>query len=146
MIVRLTPLSLCDAKSLVSRRPRGEPKQENGNDIAQHIIDAAPGRSCDQIPLLRASLRRSRGCRHAGTRAATHHHHRAVQSLNGLHMYAGESFGQSGDVLGVTPMSESRAAAIHECSMKATPYNFSTWQTERFSVYGTCMTEHDQMP
>jgi len=48
----------------------------------------------------------------AGTPAltATHHHHRAVQSLNGLHMYAGESFGQSGDVLGAMPMSESRAA------------------------------------
>jgi hypothetical protein len=30
--------------------------------------------------------------------------------------------------------------------MKATPYNFHTWQTEQFSVYATCMTKHGQMP
>ncbi len=78
--------------------------------------------------------------------ATTHHHHRTVQSLQGLHMYAGESLGQSGDVLGAMPMTESRAAAIHDCSMKAAPYNFSTWETTQFAVYGTCMTEHGQQP
>jgi hypothetical protein len=79
--------------------------------------------------------------------AATHHrHHHAVQSLNGLHMYAGESLDRSGDVLGAMPMNESRAQAIHDCSMKAAPYNFSTWETTQFAMYGTCMTEHGQQP
>lgn len=78
--------------------------------------------------------------------ATHHHHHRAAQSLNGLHMYVGESLGQNDPVLGAMPMSESRAQALHDCSMKAQPYNFSTWQTMQFSVYGTCMTEHGQVP
>jgi hypothetical protein len=79
--------------------------------------------------------------------AATHHRHvRAAQSLNGLHMYAGESLDQHDQVLGATAMSESRAAALHDCSVKAQPYNFSTWQTAQFAVFGTCMTEHGQMP
>jgi hypothetical protein len=79
--------------------------------------------------------------------AATHHrHHRVVRTMNGLHMYAGESLDQHDPVLGAMPMSESRAQALHDCSMKAQPYNFSTWQTTQFSMYGTCMTEHGQMP
>jgi hypothetical protein len=75
-----------------------------------------------------------------------HHHHRAAQSLNGLRMYAGESLDQHDQVLGAMPMSESRAQAMHDCNMKAQPYSFSTWQTAQFSVYGTCMTEHGQIP
>jgi hypothetical protein len=44
--------------------------------------------------------------------AATHHHHaRAVQSLNGLHMYAGEALDRHDQMLGATPMTENRAAA-----------------------------------
>jgi hypothetical protein len=80
--------------------------------------------------------------------AATHHHHhaRAVQSLNGLHMYAGEALDQHDQVLGETPMTEGRAAAIHDCSNKAAPFSFSAWQTEQFSVYSSCMTDHGQQP
>ena len=81
--------------------------------------------------------------------AATTHHHRQnmVQATRGLHMYAGESLDHGGGpVLGAMPMDESRAAAIHDCNLRAAPYNFSTWQTMQFSVYGTCMTEHGQQP
>jgi hypothetical protein len=78
--------------------------------------------------------------------AATHHHHHAVQSLSGLHMYAGEALDQHDQMLGAMPMNENRAAALHDCSMKAAPYNFSTWETTQFAVYGTCMTEHGQQP
>jgi hypothetical protein len=79
--------------------------------------------------------------------AAVHHHHRHVaQSLAGLHMYAGQSLDQHDPVLGAMPMNDARAQALHDCSMKAQPYNFSTWQTMQFSVYGTCMTEHGQTP
>jgi hypothetical protein len=78
--------------------------------------------------------------------ATHHHHHRAAQSLGGLHMYAGESLNQHDPVLGAMPMNDARAQALHDCSMKAQPYNFSTWQTMQFSVYGTCMTEHGQTP
>jgi hypothetical protein len=75
-----------------------------------------------------------------------HHHHVAAHSLNGLHMYAGESLGQNDPVLGAMPMSESRAQAMHDCNMKAQPYNFSTWQTMQFSIYNSCMVEHGQQP
>lgn len=78
--------------------------------------------------------------------ATQHHHHRAARSLNGLHMYAGQALDQHDQVLGEMPMSESRAQAMHDCNMKAQPYNFSTWETTQFAVYGNCMTEHGQMP
>ena len=83
--------------------------------------------------------------------AAVHHHHhvaqhRAGQSFAGLHMYAGESLDGRDPVLGAMPMNESRAQAMHDCNMKAQPYNFSTWETTQFAVYGSCMTEHGQMP
>jgi hypothetical protein len=80
--------------------------------------------------------------------AAAHHHHhaRVVQSLNGLHMYAGESLDQHDQVLGDTPTTESRAAAIHDCNNKAAAFSFSSWQTEQFSVYSSCMTDHGQTP
>jgi hypothetical protein len=75
-----------------------------------------------------------------------HHHHAAARSLSGLHMYAGQALDEHDQVLGEMPMSESRAQAMHDCNMKAQPYNFSTWQTAQFSVYGACMTEHGQTP
>jgi hypothetical protein len=78
--------------------------------------------------------------------ATQHHHHRAAHSLSGLHMYAGQALDQHDAVLGEMPMNESRAQAMHDCNMKAQPYNFSTWQTTQFAVYGSCMTEHGQMP
>jgi hypothetical protein len=37
-----------------------------------------------------------------------------------------------------------RDVAIHDCSVMASKYSFSTWQTTQFAVYGTCMAEHDQ--
>jgi len=77
--------------------------------------------------------------------AATRHHHRHVaQSYNGLRMYAGESLGQ--ETIGANQMTESRAQAMHDCNMKAQPYNFSTWQTAQFAVYSSCMSEHGQTP
>jgi hypothetical protein len=78
--------------------------------------------------------------------ATQHHHHRAAHSLSGLHMYAGQALDQHDPVLGEMPMNESRAQAMHDCNMKAQQYSFSTWQTAQFAVYGTCMTEHGQMP
>ena len=78
--------------------------------------------------------------------AATQHHHHRAAHLNGLHMYAGESLAQHDQVLGEMPMNESRAQAMHDCNMKAQPYNFSTWQTAQFAIYGSCMTEHGQTP
>jgi hypothetical protein len=79
--------------------------------------------------------------------STTHHHHRhvvAARSYNGLRMYAGESLG--GETSGGNQMTESRAQAMHDCNMKAQPMSFSTWQTAQFATYGTCMTEHGQMP
>jgi hypothetical protein len=77
--------------------------------------------------------------------AATHHH-RAVQSTRGLQMYAGESFDRGDDMMGDAHIDEARAAALHTCSVEASKYNFSTWQTTQFATFGTCMVEHGQQP
>jgi hypothetical protein len=41
-------------------------------------------------------------------------------------------------------MTPARAAAIHECSVKAAKYSYTTWQTTQFATYGTCMADHGQ--
>ena len=73
-----------------------------------------------------------------------HHHHRAAQSTQQLHMEVRDE----GDQDRLTPpkMDAAREAAIRECSQAAAKYNFSTWQTTQFATYGTCMTQHGQMP
>ena len=37
-----------------------------------------------------------------------------------------------------------RDAAIHDCSVAASKWGMSTWQTTQYAVYGECMTDHDQ--
>jgi hypothetical protein len=79
--------------------------------------------------------------------AATHHHHRhdrTAVSLQSLHMYAGQSFND--DVPAGTPIDMRRAAAVHECSEAAAKFSNSSWQTAQFAAFGTCMTEHGQIP
>jgi hypothetical protein len=61
-------------------------------------------------------------------------------------MYAGESFGQSIDMMGDTQVDAKRAAALHDCSVAASKYNFSTWQTAQFATFGTCMMNHGETP
>ena len=47
---------------------------------------------------------------------------------------------------GSVPISAKRAAALHECSVAASKYNFSTWQETQILVYGECMTNHGELP
>jgi hypothetical protein len=47
---------------------------------------------------------------------------------------------------GSVPISAKRAAAVHECSVAASKYNFSTWQATQIEVYGECMASHNEMP
>ena len=51
-------------------------------------------------------------------------------------------FGQSESRVNQT--SAAREAAIHECSVKASKYSMSSWQSTQLEVYGTCMAEHGQ--
>jgi hypothetical protein len=39
-----------------------------------------------------------------------------------------------------------RDAAIHDCSVKASKWSNTMWQTQQFTVYSNCMTEHGQQP
>jgi hypothetical protein len=39
-----------------------------------------------------------------------------------------------------------RDAAIHDCSMKASKWSNTMWQTQQFVVYSNCMVEHGQQP
>jgi hypothetical protein len=74
-------------------------------------------------------------------------HHRVTHPVRQLHMYAGESFEPQGDdLLGGTRVDSKRAAAVHECSVAAAKFSNSSWQTAQFATFGTCMTEHGQMP
>jgi hypothetical protein len=47
---------------------------------------------------------------------------------------------------GGVPISAQRAAAVHDCSVRASKFNFSTFETTQLAVYGECMTEHGQIP
>ena len=41
-------------------------------------------------------------------------------------------------------ISAARAAAVHECSVRASKYNEYTWGNNEIFVYDTCMAEHGQ--
>lgn len=76
--------------------------------------------------------------------ATTPHHHRTVHAARQVHTVVDavdpeEDF--SGPQIGAA-----RAAAIQACSVTSEKYSNSTWQTTQFAAYGTCMTEHGQLP
>jgi hypothetical protein len=78
--------------------------------------------------------------------ATVHHHHYYQTAVSGrpLHMYAGEAFAD--DVPSGTPIDMKRAAAVHDCSVAAAKFSNSSWQTAQFAAFGTCMTDHGQIP
>ena len=39
-----------------------------------------------------------------------------------------------------------RDAAVHDCSVKASKWSNTMWQTQQFTVYSNCMAEHGQQP
>jgi hypothetical protein len=44
------------------------------------------------------------------------------------------------------PMTAARAAALHECNVKAQPFhNESTWGNWELYIYRACMAEHHQV-
>jgi hypothetical protein len=47
---------------------------------------------------------------------------------------------------GGVPISAKRAAAVHECSVAASKYNFSTWQATQIEFYDECMGNHGEVP
>lgn len=61
-------------------------------------------------------------------------------------MYAGESFGQGIDMMGDTPIDARRAVALHDCSVQASKFSFSSWQTAQLAAFGTCMVNHGETP
>jgi hypothetical protein len=68
-------------------------------------------------------------------------HHRSAHASRQLYLYAPDGVSQSqSSEKQISP----REAAIHECSVKASKYSFSTWQTTQFAVYGTCMYDRGQ--
>jgi hypothetical protein len=78
--------------------------------------------------------------------ATVQHHHYYQTTVAGrpLHMYAGEAF--ANDVPSGTPIDMKRAAAVHDCSVAAAKFSNSSWQTAQFAAFGTCMTDHGQIP
>jgi hypothetical protein len=41
---------------------------------------------------------------------------------------------------------QARDAAVQECSVKASKWSNTMWQTQQFAAYSNCMTEHGQQP
>ncbi len=39
-----------------------------------------------------------------------------------------------------------RDRAVHDCSVEASKYGMSTWQSTQLDVYGECMGAHNQPP
>ena len=68
-------------------------------------------------------------------------HHRSAHASRQLYLYAPDGVAQSQSS---EKQTSPREAAIHDCSVKASKYSFSAWQTTQFAVYGTCMNEHGQ--
>ena len=61
-------------------------------------------------------------------------HHGPAQSTRPLYMYAPNGSG------------DARDAAVHECSVEASKWSNSGWETTQFAVYGTCMAAKGQQP
>ena len=82
--------------------------------------------------------------------AAVHHHphHHVARSARSLQMYGGQAFAQvgAGGVPDSVPIDMKRATAVHDCSVAASKFSFSAFQTTQLAVYGSCMTEHGQIP
>jgi hypothetical protein len=69
------------------------------------------------------------------------HRHSVVTQPGALYMYAP-------GVLNIGPAGPdmARDQAIHDCSTQASKWSFSAWQSTQLAVYGTCMSEHGQLP
>jgi hypothetical protein len=93
-----------------------------------------------------AHVREARQPHRLATASSNHHHYRVARTSRPLQMYAGETFGQGIDMMGDTQIDAKRAAALHDCSVTALRYNFSTWQIAQLASFGTCMVEHGETP
>jgi hypothetical protein len=69
---------------------------------------------------------------------AKHHHRRIVRSDPPVHAATFDT--------GALRPSLTRDAALRECNTEAQKYSDSAWETTKSAMYGTCMTEHGQMP
>jgi hypothetical protein len=67
-----------------------------------------------------------------------HYHHPIHRILN--------SYYQPSNDPGEVHSSPERDAALRECNTQAQKYSNSAWETTQFAVYGTCMSEHGQIP
>ncbi len=72
-------------------------------------------------------------------------HHPGVRARQ-LYMYAPSGLEQN-----QSPAPEaqtgatSRQAALHTCSVQASKWSFSAWETTQLAVYRDCMAAHDQV-
>ena len=67
-----------------------------------------------------------------------------MRVILGIGTFVFAIFGFSGPA--PAALSKARAAAIHECSVKAATYSSITVQSTQIIVYDTCMAEHGQIP
>jgi hypothetical protein len=81
----------------------------------------------------------------AAPQATSSHHHYVARQPGALYMYVPGVL-NIGPTIGPTGADTVRDQAVHDCSVQASKWSFSTWQSTQLAVYGTCMSEHGQVP
>jgi hypothetical protein len=63
-----------------------------------------------------------------------------------LYLYAPSGLEQNQSAAIANPSGDtSREAALHDCSVEASKWSFSAWQSTQLTVYRDCMGEHGQV-
>ncbi len=98
--------------------------------------------SATSVAFAQASTKGPEDAAHAPARSIRHQ----GEHVRPLYMYAPSGLEQTQPAAPATPTGETaREAALHDCSVKASKWSFSTWQTTQLAVYRDCMTAHDQV-
>jgi hypothetical protein len=74
------------------------------------------------------------------------HTRRLYMHTRRLYLYAPSGLEQNQSAAIASPSGDtSRVAALHDCSVAASKWSFSAWQSTQLAVYRDCMTAHGQV-
>jgi hypothetical protein len=148
-LFRISPQ--CKTESPVNSTPWGDAKQEQRNQMRLHdTTSTANQEEVATAPVVARYLSIAftfialTTTATAPALATTRHHHRTVHATRQSHAIV-DTVDPEQDFSGPQVGAE-RAAALRACSVGSEKYSNSTWQTTQFAAYGTCMTEHGQLP
>jgi hypothetical protein len=98
--------------------------------------------SATSVAFAQASIKGPQDAAHTSSRNIRHSGVHARR----LYLYAPSSLGQSQSSAPQSSAGKTaREAALHDCSVKASKWSFSAWETTQLAVYRDWMTEHGQV-